>query len=355
MGELVVDARKACTACSDAAKAAGKDPPRIIVDHTMGDMICTGCGVVLQDHCIDESEEWRNFAPEGVSEGPRNNTRCRADHGKLGDFDTSNDIATHIGGASQVSLALQKAQQSAERRAVSSQSAQAQQSAQQDKRLKQLVARIRELAGRLSLGEPIIRRCHALLQDLADKGKLTASMQASKLNALIHLASSQERATRTIAELAEANAKAAGKRERDFEKAIEKRVKELARDLEIDLPTRFVEDEDLMARFVNLLELTREICKPAMHIARQADKLGVVRAKAQAQGPVVACAILIVAWLLDVPKKPLFTEVANVAKVSEAQVRAAYRGILPRIRQGLLPEDFRCRLPAGVDGLPAPR
>jgi len=352
MGELVVDARKACTACWDAAKAAGKDPPRIIVDHTMGDMICTGCGVVLQDHCIDESEEWRNFAAEGVSEGPRNNTRCRAEHGKLGDFDTSNEIATHIGGASHVSLALQKAQQSAESRARSSQSAQAQQEAQQDKKLKQLVARIRELAGRLSLGEPIIRRCHALLQDLADKGKLTPTMQTSKLNALIHLACSQERAPRTIAELAEANAKAAEKRLGD-EKKIEKRVKELARDLEIGLPTRFVEDEDLMARFVNLLELTREICKPAMHIARQADKLGVVRAKAQ--GPVVACAILIVAWLLDVPKKPLFTEVANVAKVPEAQVRAAYRGMLPRIRQGLLPQDFLCRLPAGVDGLPPPR
>jgi len=353
MGELVVDARKACTACGDAARAAGNEPPRIILDHTMGDMICTGCGVVLMDHCMDESEEWRNFAPEGVSAGPGHSTRSRAEHSKLGDFDTSNEITTHIGGATQISLALQKAQQSAEGNARSSMSTQAQQSAQQEKRLKQLVARIRELAGRLSLGEPIIRRCHAMLQDLEAKGKLTASMQASKLNALIHLASSQEKATRTIAELAEANAKAAGKHARDFEKTIEKRVKELSRDLEIPLPTRFVEDEDLMARFVNLLELTRDICKPAMHIARQADRFGVVRAKAQ--GPVVACAILIVAWLLDVPNKPEFTEVANVAKVSESQVRQAYRGILPRIRQGLLPEDFRCRLPAGVDGLPPPR
>lgn len=352
MGELVVDARKACKACGDAARAAGKEPPRIIVDHTMGDVICMGCGVVLQDRCMDESEEWRNFAPEGVSEGPRNSTRARAEHSKLGDFDTSNELSTSFSGASQMSLALQKAQQSAEGNARSSQSAQVQQSAQQDKRLKQLVARIRELAGRLSLGEPIIRRCHALLQDLEAKGKLTPSMQASKLNALIHLASSQEKATRTIAELAEANAKAAGKRERDFEKTIEKRVKELSRDLEIPLPTRFVEDEDLMARFVNLLELTRDICKPAMHIARQADRFGFVRMKAQ--GPVVACAILIVAWLLDVPNKPEFTQVANVAKVSESQVRTAYRGILPRIRQGLLPEDFRCRLAAGVDGLPRP-
>jgi len=356
MGDLAIDSQKECAACEKAAKDAKKTPPRLIVDHTMGDLICTGCGLVLQDRCIDESEEWRTFASEGVDSGPGYSTRCRAEHVKLGDFDASNDIGTHIGGASQVSLALQKAQQSAEGNARSSRSAQAQLSAQKEDRIRKLMVRIRDLTGRLSLGESINRRCHSLLQDLEAKGKITPQMQASKLNAIIHLASSLERATRTVAELAAANAKAAGKhgRERDFEKTIEKRVKELSKDLEIMLPTP-VEDEELMARFVNKLELPREICKPALHIARQAVKLDVVRTKAQAQIPVMACAILIAAWLLDSPKKPDFEQVAKETKVEDAQVRAAYKSMWARIRQGLLPEDFQCRLPAGADGLPPPR
>lgn len=357
MSEFMLDARKACKICSDKAKLARRDPPAIVLDHSMGDCICTGCGLVLESSCIDTSEEWRSFAPEGVSSGmAESEMKRRADHGKLMDFASDNVLGTQISGTNSAAQGLQKAQWSAARSAESAakrtQAPEVQQSARQDQKVKALVGKVRDQASRLSLGQSIIRRCHAMLEDLESKGKLPPRMPISAINALIHLASSQERATRTTAELAEANAKAAGKREGDFEKQIQKKVRQLSDDLEIPLPTIYVQDEELMARFVSRLELTKEVCKPASHIARQAHALGLVGNKVQV--PVVACAILIVAWLLDVAQKPGFAHVGVVAKVSESSVKATYRGILPHIRR-LLPEDFRCRLPSGIGGLPPPK
>ena len=39
-----------------------KRPTEVVIDHGSGDTICTGCGLVLEHHFIDETCEWRTFA-----------------------------------------------------------------------------------------------------------------------------------------------------------------------------------------------------------------------------------------------------------------------------------------------------
>jgi len=213
---------------------------------------------------------------------------------------------------------------------------------QEKKALSIFTTKIEETARRLSLGKSVVNRCIGLYQDLTAKDLgLTGRRQASWYCACLHIASSQERATRTIRELAEANAAAAGKKEADFEKQIDKRVKDICKTLGLMQPGAFVEDQELVARFVNRLRLSSQICKPASHISKVAYKYGLVGKSTQTA--IVGSSILIVAWLLNMEAKPTFMNVSAITKESEAAVRAVYRYLHPHISR-LLPKDFVCQV-----------
>jgi len=333
--EISLDARKTlCKHCGDKAK--------VVLDYSAGDLVCTTCGLVLEGQLLDEAAEWRTFADEGVDTGDKVNPRERGD--KRGSHEMDEEASgTSIVGSSNLAKSLQRVHAMSERSSTGPITA----AAKEQKTLKALIAKVRETAGRLALGEGIVNRCVGLFQDLTAKSESKPRLQASWLCALVHIASVQERATRTVRELAEANANAAGKREADFEKQIDKRVKEIHKTLGITQPAAYVEDDELMARFVNRLQLSPQICKPASHISQEAYKYGLVGR--QPQTAIVAGAILIVAWLLNVEAKPTFTDVAVIAKVSEPAVRSAYKHIHGGIRR-LLPRDFVCRLP--LESLP---
>ncbi|XP_026458786.1 transcription initiation factor IIB-like [Papaver somniferum] len=51
--------------CSDC-----KSVTAVISDHSTGDTICCDCGLVLEDHLIDETSEWRTFADEPANNDP---------------------------------------------------------------------------------------------------------------------------------------------------------------------------------------------------------------------------------------------------------------------------------------------
>ncbi|KAL7176653.1 hypothetical protein ACSBR2_030070 [Camellia fascicularis] len=37
----------------------------VVFDHSAGDTVCSECGLMLESHSIDETSEWRTFAPDG--------------------------------------------------------------------------------------------------------------------------------------------------------------------------------------------------------------------------------------------------------------------------------------------------
>jgi transcription initiation factor TFIIB len=68
---LLADDRRSCPECP------GKT--RLELDYSAGDLICTACGLVVMSQCFDDAQEWRNFAQEGVENGPRVDSRARSD------------------------------------------------------------------------------------------------------------------------------------------------------------------------------------------------------------------------------------------------------------------------------------
>ncbi|KAL7185767.1 hypothetical protein ACSBR2_027684 [Camellia fascicularis] len=37
----------------------------VVFDYSVGDTVCSECGLMLESHLIDETSEWRTFAPDG--------------------------------------------------------------------------------------------------------------------------------------------------------------------------------------------------------------------------------------------------------------------------------------------------
>merc|ERR1719229_80176 len=65
------DASKQCKNCLGKA--------RVIMDDITGDVVCTGCGLVLDEKCFDVGNEWRNFKEEGVGSGKDMSNKARGD------------------------------------------------------------------------------------------------------------------------------------------------------------------------------------------------------------------------------------------------------------------------------------
>eukprot|EP00931_Biecheleriopsis_adriatica_P094790 TRINITY_DN68402_c0_g1_i1.p1 TRINITY_DN68402_c0_g1~~TRINITY_DN68402_c0_g1_i1.p1 ORF type:complete len:360 (+),score=87.91 TRINITY_DN68402_c0_g1_i1:146-1081(+) len=307
-------------------------------------LICTGCGLVLEDHCLDDAREWRNFATEGVdSQAP---SRERADQ-----TTSIDELTGEIGGTTMLGAdhAAQRLQQIT-KRVQSSYAAELNPEQKQEQMIQRYTEKAREVAKRLNLGESVVHRCTKLLQDLAAKGKLQARATVPWFCALVHVASREERVSRTIQDLAEANASAIGKEKGQLEKLIEKRTKVLCEDLGVRLPSHtYLDDEELMKRYVTRMGLAKEVVAPAKHIVVQAFKHNLIK---KSQAAAMASAIFIVAWLQDVEQKPRLVDVATVARVTEASVQAAYKSIRPHLRS-LLPEDFKLEYKSGgLAGLP---
>merc|ERR1719261_2307931 len=84
-----------------------------------------------------------------------------------------------------------------------------------------------------------------------------------------------------------------------------------------------VAPEELVPRFLSRLQLTSEVEKPVCHFTREFSRFG----KVKDQCAIIAVAIFVVVWLLNVEHKPRLGNVATVANVTEAQFKAAYAEI----------------------------
>jgi len=111
----------------------------------------------------------------------------------------------------------------------------------------------------------------------------------------------------------------------------------------------YFETEDLYKSYVQSLGLTDKVVKPAKHLATEAVKQRLVKTRKDLNERLVvtaamASSIFVVAWLLDVEKKPRLADVANAAKVSEGYAKMTYsmirEEIIKKQNDKLLPQDY---------------
>lgn len=344
--------RAECRPC----RLRGRPDTKVVLDCSTGDLICTACGLVLQERCIDESQEWRNFATEGVESGMRVNERMRGGD-KDGVIDSSGQLgSTSMAGGSAISEALQLAQKMVDSKVMRLSSS--------EQALKTIVSKMKATAASLKLSESISERCVQFVTHLSQKNQLDSGYRIPWYYAVIYLACREEGAGRTLRELAHSGAADNQVSEDEFEKQMRKRVSSLTKALGTELrvsQSQYINPEELMRRFVSRLELSQQVCGPAVHITEQARRFGLLRdrhglgsTEQTKQCAVIASAIFMVAHLLDVPEKPRILDVAVVARVPENSVVAAYEGLRPHASM-VLPEAFKSRVQVSLANLPPAR
>lgn len=373
------DASKQCKNC------LGKS--RVIMDDITGDLVCTGCGRVLDERCFDVGGEWRNFKTDGVGSGKdigggRERGDFRSGYNVLLDeFEANTSISGSTNAANGLQKALTAVQRLADNHAPKSGIMVAPREGEdnsQDKSIKTITARARQIVERMCLAENVTQKCMALLQKLVEKGQIIKKRDSPWVCALVHLASREENVTQTIREIAEANAvkksnaqsmssrqtgviKDYGFEKKDhaadrLESNIETHVNALTKILGLGKQKAYAEDEGLMNRLVQQLGLPLPLAKHATHIVQQVYRHAAIIGKGinkLSQNSLIAVSILIVALLMDAEPKPSFGRVAVLARATEANVKFAYKLIHPKLRY-LLPKDMKFRLKGGVDGLPTP-
>mmetsp|Transcript_17938 Transcript_17938/g.41837 ORF Transcript_17938/g.41837 Transcript_17938/m.41837 type:complete len:356 (-) Transcript_17938:227-1294(-) len=332
-----------------------------ILDEVSGDNICTSCGMVLEERCMDMGVEWRSFKIEGVQSGQRVESRQRG--GEAGDededlFEETAAEGTFMDGSDSMAKRLQAAHRAASQRAATPASA-------EDRFMRNAVSKVREIAKLLNLSDVIVSRCKALLKTIGGK-KIAGGGRAPVLNeqtmfSIVYLACREERAGRTIKEIVH-TANPDRKNIEGMEKGVEKRIVQLKKELGSELVhshQSYVPPEDLMNRFTSRVSLSQEVCRVATAVAQEIYKrpkliaaLKAATGKGSSENAIVAATIFAVAWLLKIEHKPSFAQVAVVAKVPESHVRAVYRAFRPEVAQ-ILPAEHRSRLMAGVNSLPA--
>lgn len=392
MVDISVNHDKLCPECQ------GGSP--VIIDASSGDLVCTGCGLVLDEHCFDAGAEWRDFKQETVGSGQDTHGRARGDARGLRAMDESPGGAggTDVYGRGAAAQGLQRAMRAVEgeaRRLAVSQAeantgdAQARLSSQKrERRIKSYTGKARQVISRMALGENVAQRCIAFLQTLGERSQLRPPGDLAWCCALVHLASREEGAAQPIGSLAQTNAgrtlavaalsggsagppgarsgvkkDATGMLEKSskasverLEASIENNVKELAKLLGLAKQRAYAEDSDHMKRILQQLDLAPQVAAPAMQIVQQVYRHATVigrQINKVPQNAIIASAIFIMAWLLDVERKPKFQTVAAMARATEANVKMAYKLIHPKIRY-VIPKDQEFELQGGVDGLPLP-
>lgn len=338
---LLADDRRSCPECP------GKT--RLELDYSAGDLICTACGLVVMSQCFDDAQEWRNFAQEGVENGPRVDSRARSDSFLTLDKAFGEVDGTSISaGGGQTAEDLRRAMIMMQGQVVTSTA---------NRQAKAFAEKVQHEGRRhLNLNEDIIDKCLEHIKTLADLTQIPKKVTQQHVYALIHIASSELSSGRTVKELARARAQSGSTKQGALEKGIEKCVKELRKilspELEKAIPLN-VAAEERVPRVRTRLQLPPELDQPISHAVSQASKYRLFQpGQPKAEAAFIAASVYIVCFLKQQPAKSIcLDDVAQELQVEKAAVQKAYKELKAFINS-ILPKQMSIDVPGGVKALP---
>ncbi len=290
--------KQACPECK------GTD---IRYDPSRGEMVCSGCGLVINQSVIDTTQEWRAFDDNQRSRRVRTGaplTVTKHDQG----------ITTEIGkGRGELfKVAAKKRAQyyrlsKWHKRLIKS----------KDRNLSFAFSELQRLISYLTLSQAIHERVAKLYEKAVERGLVRGRSTESIIAALLYTTCREEGAPRTLDEIS----KASGISKRD----IGKTYRYIARKLDIRiLPAK---PQDYIPRFGSLLGLDEKVQVKAVKILDQATSFDVTSGK----GPIgVAAAALYIAAVLC-GKKKTQREVADAIGVTEVTIRNRYKEVVEKL------------------------
>ncbi|KAG2204385.1 hypothetical protein INT46_006937 [Mucor plumbeus] len=271
-------------------------PPQIVEEFASGDLVCGDCGLVLGDRIIDTRSEWRTFAND-EGDDP---SRVGAASNPLLDGDQLDTIISRKDGGTGISKSLNKVQGK-------------QLQHKGDRNMASIYKEITAMCDSISLSKLVSDTAKQLYKRVEDEKLLRGKSNDAIIAACICIACRQERVARTFREICALT--------RVPKKEIGRCCNALKAKLQTS--TSVMNSEDLMSRFCSNLQLPNYVQKSGVDLVRRAKELGTLAGKSPIS--VAAACIYLVSYLFKNPRST--KDIANVAGVSEATIKAAYKSL----------------------------
>ncbi len=276
-------------------------------DRVKGEVVCTRCGLVLEDNIIDEAPEWRAFDAEQRNQKARAGAPLTYTKHDMG---VSTEIGMGLGELYKVS-GKKRAQyyrlRKWHKRLTKS----------KDRNLGFALSELNRLISHMSLPKTVHEEVARLYEKAVDKGLVRGRSMESVITALIYIVARKQGTPRTLDEISEAS---------DIEKReIGRAYRYVARELGLRiLPAKA---QDYLPRFSAKLQLSGEVQARARKIIQAAKLKDLLSGK----GPTgVAAAALYIAAVLEGEKRTQ-REVADIVGVTEVTIRNRYKELVDKL------------------------
>ena len=277
----------------------------LTVDEKKGEVVCKGCGLVLDENLVDTSPEWREFSEDGVDHRRTGapSTFTKADMGTGTQIGTASELYNLPGGQKRKFMRLRQWHNRS--------------STSLERNLKYALVELKRVSSLLNI-PPSIEEEAARIYNLAVRKSLVRgrAMESVVVGA-IYIASRRFNLPRSLNEICKLTS--ANKRE------VGKTYRFIARSLTIKLlPSG---PADYIPKFANKLSFNSTTQTKAVEILKKAQNIELTSGR----GPIgLAAASLYVASLMTGEKRTQ-REIADVVGVTEVTIRNRYKEIIDKL------------------------
>jgi len=278
---------------------------KLIYDEQRGEIICSNCGLVIEEKMIDLGQEWRQFEEgEKKSRGGAPLTMQKFDRG----------LTTNVGEMSDIySLGSEKKA----RKFLRLKKWQERVSTSIERNLRLAMAELRRVASYLNLPNFVKEEASRLYNIVLQRGLVRGRSMESVISSCIYAACRTYNIPRTLDEIS-----AASEVER---KEIGRTYRFIMRKMDVKInPSN---PKDYISRFASILHLSPKTQNEALRILGKAENSELTSGRGPAG---IAAAALYVAALLNDEKKTQ-REVADVAGITEVTIRNRYKELLDKL------------------------
>ncbi|XP_075241075.1 transcription initiation factor IIB-like isoform X2 [Convolutriloba macropyga] len=270
-------------------------------------MVCSMCGKVVVERCIDVSSEWRSFADSGE------------DKSRVGEAENHLLTGSGLGTVAERTshLSHQDTFDYSRQTMVRSQNS-------ADRTLSIGYKEISSMADRIHLQHSIVQRAQLCYKQLVESGKYRSKNRQAVAASCVLIACRQEGVPRSFKEIVAISNVDKTELGRTFKKVL----KALESSVEI------IKSGDFMARFCGNLDLPHSVRKCSEHIANKAVELNIVAGRSPVS--VAAAAIYLASQASEFKKTK--EEIASISGVAEVTIKQSYKMMLPHVSQ-LFPEN----------------
>jgi transcription initiation factor TFIIB len=283
----------------------------ILEDHHSGDIVCKACGLVQQGCMVDQGQEWRQFADD---DGPDRNRTGGPGHHLLSSTTAGTVMARAKPGEDRLANSVGHITNNE----LSS-----------DRHLRDAFRQIRTMAERIAIPMLAQSRAEEHYRDLYVAKQLRGRRKEGVLAAVIYIACKQEKMPRTFKEIGAMTACP----DKEIHKCYKLAMKALGINAALGSGVAggvsTTSAADFVSRYCSQLQLPIGVDNAATHVARAVAKLppGVMAGKSPIS--LAMASIYLVTRLDQAPSHRSFTQLAQMAGITEATIRKAYHDLHP--------------------------